>query len=544
MLGIEQARSWKCATLNEFRLFFDLIKHEKFEDITPHDSHLALKLRQFYDHPDDVELYPGLPMEGPKKPMVPGSGLCPPQTIGKAILSDAVALVRGDRFYTTDYSPALLTNWGYASVASNIDVAQGGLMYRLLMRAFPGWFEYNSVYALFPFTTPHTSKEILESRGVFSQYSLAPPKKPTAPIVFSTAKNAKLILGDEQTFNVTWGAAISRLSGGVNYMLSADKPANNEQHKQVYKALYTDVKDWKEEVWDFYVRFTEKLLNERSYRIDDFFQVDAVREYSPRPLSLVLHCFGPNCSIINMVHVNFTAIMWHLPLKTEQKPLNPFTEKQLYDIFALLFGYVFLDRDETASFTIRTLAKQACDAVAELVKINVNEVSIGAWIKKLVDGIQKDGFLDSYGNTLIRRLLEQGMSIEEIVWIILPTAAAGTANQGQQARTPLLFTSPFHKSHADFSLFKCLICSSRSSTRMTGRKLSSLPKRMMRPQGKSSAGMPWKDAAFRLNPLASSALFQKQHASPKPGRLTTSNPAMRFSSISYLPKIPTTPDLK
>ena len=99
ILGIEQSRAWRTATLNEFRLFCGLIKHEKFEDITP-DPELALKLRQFYDHPDNVELYPGLVVEGPKKIMVPGSGLCPPATIGKAILSDAVTLVRGDRFYT------------------------------------------------------------------------------------------------------------------------------------------------------------------------------------------------------------------------------------------------------------------------------------------------------------------------------------------------------------------------------------------------------------------------------------------------------------
>ena len=99
IIGIEHSRAWRTATLNEFRLFFGLIKHEKFEDITP-DPKLALKLRQFYDHPDNVELYPGLVVEGPKKVMVPGSGLCPPATIGKAILSDAVALVRGDRFYT------------------------------------------------------------------------------------------------------------------------------------------------------------------------------------------------------------------------------------------------------------------------------------------------------------------------------------------------------------------------------------------------------------------------------------------------------------
>jgi hypothetical protein len=61
---------------------------------------MALKLRQFYDHPDYIELYPGLMIESPRKVVTPGSGLCPPATIAKAILSDAVALVRGDRFYT------------------------------------------------------------------------------------------------------------------------------------------------------------------------------------------------------------------------------------------------------------------------------------------------------------------------------------------------------------------------------------------------------------------------------------------------------------
>jgi hypothetical protein len=243
-----------------------------------------------YDHPDDVELYPGLVIEGPKKPMVPGSGLCPPQTIGKAILSDAVALVRGDRFYTIDNTPALLTNFGFTAVQSDPDVAQGGLMYRLLMRAFPGWFDYNTVYALFPFTIPKASKQILHDRGVLSQYTISPPQKPAPQIVFSTAKNAMAILGDEQTFHITWGKAIAKLAGNYQYMLAADKPANNAQHKQVYKALYTDVKDWKEEIWGFYTKFTEKLLKERSYPLDTFLQVDAVREYPPPttpPLSFV-----------------------------------------------------------------------------------------------------------------------------------------------------------------------------------------------------------------------------------------------------------------
>jgi hypothetical protein len=75
-------------------------------------------VQALYEHPDDIELYPGLQAEEAKTPFIPGSGLCPGFTISTAILSDAVALVRGDRFYAVDYSPANLTNFGYANVVA------------------------------------------------------------------------------------------------------------------------------------------------------------------------------------------------------------------------------------------------------------------------------------------------------------------------------------------------------------------------------------------------------------------------------------------
>ena len=99
VLGIEQSRNWQVASLNEFRQFFGLKEHKTFEDINS-DKDVAEALRQLYEDPNNVELYPGLMAEEAKKNMVPGSGLCPGYTISRAILSDAVALVRGDRFYT------------------------------------------------------------------------------------------------------------------------------------------------------------------------------------------------------------------------------------------------------------------------------------------------------------------------------------------------------------------------------------------------------------------------------------------------------------
>lgn len=112
ILGIVQAREWNVATLNEFRQHFQLKRHDTFEDINP-DPKVAANLRALYDSPDAVELYPGLVAEKTKPPMVPGSGLCVNYTTSRTILSDAVTLVRGDRFYTTDYTPRNLTNWGY-----------------------------------------------------------------------------------------------------------------------------------------------------------------------------------------------------------------------------------------------------------------------------------------------------------------------------------------------------------------------------------------------------------------------------------------------
>lgn len=97
ILGINQARSWNLATLNEFRTFFGLTKHETFESINK-DVDVADQLRHLYEHPDFVELYPGLVVEDAKERQA-GSGLCASYTVSRAILSDAVALVRGDRFY-------------------------------------------------------------------------------------------------------------------------------------------------------------------------------------------------------------------------------------------------------------------------------------------------------------------------------------------------------------------------------------------------------------------------------------------------------------
>ena len=108
-MGMQQARAWHLASLNEFRKFFGLKQHETFEDINP-DKHVAEQLRRLYEHPDHVELYTGLTAEAAKQPMTHaeggpiGVGISPTYTMSRAVLSDAVALVRGDRVYTMSWT--------------------------------------------------------------------------------------------------------------------------------------------------------------------------------------------------------------------------------------------------------------------------------------------------------------------------------------------------------------------------------------------------------------------------------------------------------
>lgn len=97
--GIMSARKWDLGSLNEMRDFFKLKRHATFEDINP-DPEIADLLRKLYDHPDMVEMYPGMFLEDAKPRLDPGCGGCPPYTVGRAVFSDAVTLVRSDRFLT------------------------------------------------------------------------------------------------------------------------------------------------------------------------------------------------------------------------------------------------------------------------------------------------------------------------------------------------------------------------------------------------------------------------------------------------------------
>ncbi|KAE8349730.1 heme peroxidase [Aspergillus coremiiformis] len=416
-LGIKQARSWNLATLNEFRKYFNLRPYRTFEEINP-DPYISDQLKRLYDHPDYVEIYPGIIVEDTKEPIVPGSGLCTNFTISRAVLSDAVALVRGDRFYTVDFTPRHLTNWAFSEIQPKDSVDQGHVFYKLVLRAFPNHFKRDSVYAHFPLVIPSENRKIFTKLGFAGKYTWDKPRY-TPPLQFVNSHSACMsILSDPETFKVTWGTKIEFLMHhdsqpyGRDFMLSGDRSPNAASRKMMGAALYR--KRWENEVKAFYEDITLKLLHRNSYKVAGVNQVDIVRD------------------VANPAQVHFCATVFSLPLKTESNPRGIFTESELYKTMAVIFTSIFYDVDLANSFELNQAARAGTQQLGQLAIANVEVVNKTGFIANLVSSLHRHDVLSDYGLHMIQRLLASGLSADEIVWThLLPTAGGMVANQAQ-----------------------------------------------------------------------------------------------------------------
>ncbi|KAF3104418.1 hypothetical protein TWF569_000135 [Orbilia oligospora] len=410
-MGIEQARKWKCASLNEFRNFFGLKSYRSFEEINA-DPKVSETLRRLYDHPDFVELYPGLVAEDAKAPMVPGVGISQPFTLSRAILSDFVSLVRGDRFYTIEYTPANLTNWGFSEIASDPAINQGCIFHKLFLKAFPHHFNYNSSYAFYPLTTPKETHKIMTDLGRVADFDYARPGQRPTRVMISSYAALKTILSKPE-FKVTWGQNFDYMMSGHTWMLSGDTDMNADQRVDMQHAIYGP-STWHRQVFDFYEQKTIEMLKKHSYSIGNTQMVDAVRD------------------VINIAHTHFAANLFCLPLKTEDNPRGVYTEQELYTILSVMFTFVFFDIEPTKSFALHKAGRLVAGQLAHLIEANVIAINKTAFMKNIIDNIfDKNSSLKDYGIHMIRRLLESGKTAEEITWQMVPTASASVSCQSQ-----------------------------------------------------------------------------------------------------------------
>lgn len=405
ILGILRGRKWNLAGLNEFRKHFGLKAYDTFEEINS-DPAVADQLRNLYQHPDHVELYPGLVAEEAKTPMVPGVGIAPTYTISRVVLSDAVSLVRGDRYYTTDYHPGYLTQWGYNEANYDFNVNHGCVFYKLFMRAFPNHFERNSVYAHYPMVIPPENHKILTNLGRVDQFNFDRPQ-PIAPLVHvSSYAGAKYVLRNDEKYRVNWQEGLDSLLGRTGR-----GSAQSGDRKHLDSLLNKD--GWKASVKSFYSMIAERLLAEKSHKIAGKSHCDVVRDLG------------------NLAHTHFVARMFNLPLKSQENPKGVFSEQELYTALATIFVSIFFDLDPVKSFPLRRKAKELASQLGSIIETNV-KLSTSLGIGGLFTGKPRDSTLSTCGVNLIKGLSKAGLKPHEITWDqILPTAGALVPNEAQ-----------------------------------------------------------------------------------------------------------------
>ncbi|PGH34606.1 prostaglandin-endoperoxide synthase 2 [[Emmonsia] crescens] len=404
ILGIQQARKFGCGSLNEFRKFFGLKEYETFEEINS-DPEIASQLRNLYEHPDYVELYPGIVSEEPKIPMVPGAGICPTYTISRAILSDAVALVRGDRFYTTDYNAKNLTNWGFAETHYDLSINQGCMFYKLMLRALPNHVKPDSIYAHYPMTVPSVNKEIFAKLGRQSHYSWDRPALLAPRIDLTSYNGASTILQNAKDFRVTWDEAFGSLF---------ERKSFNTSQTDAMDEIFTQ-DSWREDVKKFYKDITQKLLKQSSVKIAGINQIDITRDLG------------------NIAHVYFVASTFNLPIKTKDNAKGIFTDHEMFMVMVALFTSVFSDVDPTKSFPLRQVAREAGEQLGQVVESYVKSVKGSISFSGIADKFQKhDNTLAKYGVDATRKLLKGGLSVSQVALShILPIICTAVPSQAQ-----------------------------------------------------------------------------------------------------------------
>lgn len=400
ILGIIQGRKWNVAGLNEFRRHFGLKPYESFEDINS-DPGVAESLRRLYDHPDFVELYPGLVAEEHKEPMVPGVGIAPTYTISRVVLSDAVCLVRGDRHYTVDYSPRNLSNWGYNDVQYDLNINHGCVFYKLFIRAFPKHFAYNSVYAHYPMVVPSETEKILKDLKRDHLFDFSRPTRTPKETVIDSFDAARRVFENQDKYTGTWHGGLQPLAGQGKSKLSGDATVHDKHRREVSQPLCTA--DMQSHVKLFYRKATEELLKVKSYELAGNKMVDLVRD------------------VANIAPTLFASSIFNLPLRSKENSKGIYTEHELYAVLSTIAAVVFTDVGPVKMFPLRETAKTVAAQLASSIERTVKSPKA-----------KKKDPLSAYGVDLIKGLSKAGLSTHDITWgHILTTAAGMVAHQAK-----------------------------------------------------------------------------------------------------------------
>ncbi|KAH7098788.1 putative linoleate diol synthase [Auriculariales sp. MPI-PUGE-AT-0066] len=406
VMGILQSRRWGVCTLNEFREYFGLRRYTSFEEWNPNKI-VADSAHRLYGHIDNLELYVGLQAEEAKTPGR-GAGLCPGFTISRAILGDAIALTRGDRFFTHDFTPANLTSWGFADCARDTTNAGfGSMLGPLLLRTLPNHFTYNR------------NEKILTKLEIIGNYNLNRPTSPkpeAIPIV--PGKGFFLLFRD--------------VDDGRYHQMAAGKLL---QGSGVARAA----------AW--YNENTSRFLRERSYRLIETSttrQVDIVRD------------------VLNMLPIHWVATeVGGLSLKTNEHPRRRFVESRLQRMLRDVYGYILMETNPAEKLGLASTAISHMSTLLEDIRKNMSGISRTALsVASLVNGALGERPGESVIKFL-RSLYEGGNSEDEVINMVLSIVVGCSVEYAQRLINVVdFYLDPLRAEHK--TMLSRLACSDKN----------------------------------------------------------------------------------
>ncbi|KAM0207497.1 hypothetical protein ACHAQD_012015 [Fusarium lateritium] len=420
VLGIIQGRKWQCASLNEFREFFGLKRYEQFSDINSNPE-IANILEKLYTDPDMVELYPGLMVEDIKPQRNTGSGIMPTYSVGRAVLSDAVTLVRSDRFNTIDYTVSNLTAWGYNEVQQDYKTLGGSMLYKLIQRGVPNWFPFNSVAVMQPMYTKSANEKIAKEIGTFDQFTLDDPKPPAKTTILVSSSAIKQVLGNPKQYVVPWLKPLNVLFPGKKdyswFMLAGDQPLNYKHRTDFTKAM-SKVPNLHDAIHEFIERQGAKLIKKEAFCFKKGLdQIDIIRDVAI-PLNTQL-----------------LADLFYFDLRTEENPDGKLGVAELYRSLLDIRIWGVNNNDPAQAWNRRRRAQEGVKTVVESTKRLVSEAEVGrprgiglvSAVSSRIGAksyLKKDS-LRSCGLKLVEELLAQGNNIDQVVDNLWLTAFGG-----------------------------------------------------------------------------------------------------------------------
>ena len=387
----------------------------KFTDINS-DKEIANILERLYAHPDMVELYPGLMIEDAKPVRSTGCGICPWYSVGRAILSDAITLVRSDRFNTIDYTASNLTAWGYNEVQQDYGTLGGSMFYKLIQRGLPGWFPYNSLNVMQPMYTKMANTGIAESLKTIQLYTTDDPKPSRPVVVLSKHDDCKAVLQDHKTFVVPWLPAINDLFPGEKdlswYMLSGDGPRNYANRKMSEKILYGAMPNLLPTVKKFMEHWGRVRIDKAGFKMaQDLYAIDILRD------------------VAIPLNARLLADLFYFDLRTDDE--NPKGSLSYADVYKHLLNirvWGANNNDPGQAWNRRRWAQESAKVIINTTKPLVQEVvsekntsGLFAYLSSFMSPSRshsskiKKGSLRSLGRKLVQGYIANGATVEQTI---------------------------------------------------------------------------------------------------------------------------------